>query len=312
MSKQIMRVEYGKQLVEIGRRYDNLVVLEADLKDSTQSVQFEQEFPERFFNFGIAEQNMVGAAAGFALCGKIPVVHSFATFISLRACEQVRTTIAYPNLNVKFVVSHAGISCGSAGTTHHAIEDIAILRSIPNMRVFVPCDGTEIKEVLREAVLIDGPVYIRMPAGEAENIDRMGINFKDGKATLLRKGNDASIITTGIMAFEGIEAANILAEKYGIQTRVLQMTSIKPIDVESIEKAASETGHIVTAEEHTVVGGLGSAVAEIVARKGNAKLQIVGIEDRFCGIGSACYLMDQEGLTYKSIVEKVVECVRKN
>jgi transketolase len=306
MSKKSMRIEYGKHLVEVGKTNQNIVVLDADLKDSTQSVEFGKVYPDRFFDFGVAEQNMVGAAAGFALSEKIPIVHSFATFISLRACEQVRTTIAYPNLNVKFVVSHGGISCGSAGTTHHSIEDIAILRSIPNMAVFVPCDSNEMKQAFNEALKINGPVYIRMTAGEIEDVYKPGDSFRTGKATVLRKGNDATIITTGTLAQEGLKASAILKEKHGISARVLQITSIKPIDVEEIKRSAEETRYLVTAEEHNIIGGLGSAVSEIIAELGNAKLKRVGIEDRFSGIGSACHLMAEEGLTSMNIVEKVI------
>ena len=305
MENRSMRIEYGKHLAEIGNTEKNIVVLDADLKDSTQSVQFEKAHPDRFFNFGIAEQNMVGAAAGMALSGKIPIVHSFATFISMRACEQVRTSVAYPNLNVKFVVSHAGISCGSAGTTHHAIEDIGIMRSIPNMAVFVPCDSNEMKQVFNEAVKIDGPVYIRLTANEVKKIYGPEDCFHAGKATILRKGDDATIITTGVLAREGLEAAAILSEKQGIDARVLQIASIKPIDAEEIERAARETHFLVTVEEHNIIGGLGSAISEIVAELGIGKVKRIGIKDRFCGIGSACHLMKREGLTSVNIANAV-------
>lgn len=310
MQKKSMRIEYGKHLVEAGKADKNIVVLDADLKDSTQSIQFEKEYPDRFFDFGIAEQNMVGAAAGFAISGKIPIVHSFATFISLRACEQVRTTIAYPNLNVKFVVSHAGVSCGSAGTTHHSIEDIAILRSIPNMKVFVPCDSSEMKQAFNEALKINGPVYLRMTAGDVDEVCRSTDIFRIGKATLFREGSDATIITTGILTQEGLKAAEMMKKRRGIDVRVLQMTSLKPIDVDAIKSAAEETQYIVTVEEHNVIGGLGSAVSEIVAELGIAKVKRIGIEDSFCGIGSARFLMDEEGLTSTNIVEKIVNLIK--
>lgn len=307
MQKKSMRIEYGKHLVEAGKTDKNIVVLDADLKDSTQSIQFEKAYPDRFFDFGIAEQNMVGAAAGLAISGKIPIVHSFATFISLRACEQVRTTIAYPNLNVKFVVSHAGISCGSAGTTHHSIEDIAILRSIPNMTVFVPCDSSDMKQAFNEALKINGPVYLRMTAGDVDEVCESRDFLRTGKATLFREGNDATIITTGILAQEGLKAAAIMKKVHGIDVRVLQMTSLKPIDVNTIRRAAKETKYIVTVEEHNVIGGLGSAVSEIVAEMGIAKVKRIGIEDNFCGTGSAGFLMDEAGLTSTNIVEKIID-----
>lgn len=310
MPKKSMRVEYGKYLVEVGKKNKDLVVLDADLKDSTQSVQFEEAFPDRFIDVGVAEQNMVGIAAGLSLSGKIPVVHSFATFISMRACEQVRTSIAYPNLNVKFVVSHGGISCGSAGTTHHSTEDIAIMRSIPNLTVIVPCDGTEVKLALKTALEISGPVYIRMTANDIEDILSPTNDFHIGRAAILKDGDDATIITTGTMAEQGLEAATLLKKEHNINCRLLHMASIKPIDNEVVKKAANETGIIVTVEEHNILGGLGSAVSEIVAELGKGKVKRLGINDRFCGIGDECCLMEEEGLTARNIVANVLSLIR--
>ena len=306
MTKKSLRIEYGKSLVELGRRFPSLVALEADLKDSTQSVQFQKAFPKRYIQVGVAEQNMVGIAAGLALAGKIPVAHSFACFISMRACEQVRTSVAFPILNVKFLAAHAGISAGSAGTTHHAIEDIAIMRAIPNMTVLVPGDVKEMRQVLEAAIRYQGPVYIRMPAIEAEDIYGNNDNFSIGKATKLRSGNDVTIITTGIMMAEGVKASDILRRDFGIKARVLQMASIKPIDRKTVIKAARETGCIVTIEEHTILGGLGSAVCEIVAEFGGARVKALGINDHFCGVGSASYLIRQEGLTAERITKEIV------
>jgi transketolase len=302
MALQSMRVEYGKHLVELGSRNQDIVVLEADLKESTQSVQFQKAFPDRYFDMGIAEQNMVGVAAGLALSGKTPIVHSFACFISMRACEQVRTSVAYPDLNVKFAVTHAGISTGTAGTTHHAIEDISIMRAIPNMTVLVPGDVSEMKQVVDAALSIDGPVYIRLGAGDAADVYSDIARFEIGKATLLREGYNATIITTGTMLHCGITAADELLEKHGIKVRVLQMASIKPLDHEAVLKAARETGKIVTVEEHTIFGGLGGAVAEVVAEIGNAKVKRIGINDHFCGVGSSDCLMREEGLTVENII----------
>ena len=304
-----MRHEYGKYLVEAGKRNRDIIVFDADLKDSTQSIQFEKAFPDRFIDVGIAEQNMVGMAAGFALSGKLPIIHSFATFISLRACEQVRTTIAYPNLNVKFVVSHAGISCGSAGTTHHSTEDIGIMRSIPNITIIVPCDSNEVKQSLDAALQINGPVYIRLSASDVEDIYGPNDIFVLGKAITLRNGNDATIITTGTMAEQGLEAVNLLREKYGINSRLLHMASIKPIDYGAVKKAAIETHFIVTVEEHNILGGLGSSVSEIIAELGVGKVKRIGINDRFCGVGSTRHLMESEGLTAKNIVENVFSLI---
>lgn len=305
-----MRIECGKYLAELGTQNKNIIALEGDLKDSTQSVQFGDAHPDRYFEVGVAEQNMVGIAAGLALAGKIPFVHSFACFISMRSCEQVRTTVAYPKLNVKFIVSHGGISTGTAGTTHHAIEDIAILRSIPNMTLLVPGDVTEMRQIVKASLQHYGPVYIRLCAGDVEDVYTNNEQFHIGKATKLRDGDDATIITTGIMMYEGVCASDILKQKYGINARVLQMASIKPIDLDTIKKAATETGKIVTVEEHNIIGGLGGAVCEIVAELGNASVKRMGINDRFSDVGTSSHLMKIEGLTVDEIINNVRSLVK--
>ncbi|MBI5055282.1 MAG: transketolase family protein [Nitrospirae bacterium] len=310
MAKQSMRIEYGKYLAGLGAKNKDIIVLEADLKESTQSMQFQNVYPERYIEVGIAEQNMVGIAAGLSLSGKIPIAHSFATFISMRACEQVRTTIAYTKMNVKFLVTHGGISTGTAGTTHHAIEDIAIMRAIPNMTVLVPGDVREMKQAVDAALAHKGPVYIRLGAGDAEDVYGEKDRFAIGRATLLRKGNDASIITTGTMAYEGVTASDILKSKYGLNVRVLQMASVKPLDVKAVLKAAIETGNIVTVEEHNILGGLGGAVCEVVAETAKAKVKRIGIQDCFSDIGSAACLMKEEGLTVENVVKSVRDLVR--
>ena len=311
MAKKSMRHEYAKYLVELGAKHPQIIALEGDLKESTQSIQFQEAYPDRFIDCGIAEQNMVGVAAGLALGGKIPFVHSFACFISMRAIEQVRTSVAYPRLNVKFVVSHGGISPGTAGTTHHAIEDIAIMRAIPNMTVLVPGDAKEVRQCIDAAMTIDGPVYVRLGASDTEDVYGDNDNFALGKATTLREGNDATIITTGMMVHEVVAAADILRKDHGINARVLQMASIKPIDRDAILYAARETGRIVTVEEHTVLGGLGGAVAEVVSEIGCAKVIRIGINDHFCGIGSATCLMQEEGLSVENIVKTVRDVVKE-
>lgn len=309
MAKTSMRHAYAQHLVQLGAHHANIIALEGDLKESTQSIQFQQAYPDRYVDCGIAEQNMVGVAAGLALSGKIPFVHSFACFISMRAIEQVRTSVAYPKLNVKFVVSHGGISPGTAGTTHHAIEDIAIMRAIPNMTVLVPGDAKELRQCIDAALAIDGPVYVRLGASDAEDVYGDNDNFALGKATTLREGNDATIITTGMLVHEGIAAADILRKEHGINARVLQMASIKPIDRNAIILAAQETGRIVTVEEHTIFGGLGGAVAEVAAETGGSKVSRIGINDHFCGVGSAACLMKEEGLTVENIVSRIRDLI---
>ncbi|MFC1629042.1 transketolase family protein [Gemmatimonadota bacterium] len=306
MAKRSLRVEYGTYLAEAGGKYPNIIVLDADLKESTQSIQFQDLYPDRYFDIGVAEQNMVGIAAGLSLCGKIPIAHSFACFMSMRACEQVRTTVAYTNRNVKLVASHGGISAGSAGTTHHATEDIAIMRSIANMTVIIPGDVAEMKQAVDAALLHEGPVYIRLGANDAEDVYGDGDRFSIGKATELRNGDDAAIITTGYMMHEGVTAAEILNTEYGLKVRVLQMASVKPLDREAVIRAASETGNIVTVEEHNILGGLGGAVCEVAAETGVAQVKRIGVQDRFVGIGTAEYLMEEEGIS----VERIIAAVR--
>jgi len=280
------------------------------LKESTQSIQFQDAYPARYIDCGIAEQNMVGVAAGLALSGKIPFVHSFACFISMRAIEQVRTSVAYPKLNVKFVVSHGGISPGTAGTTHHAIEDIAIMRAIPNMTILVPGDAKEVRQCIDAALAINGPVYVRLGASDAEDVYGEQNNFMLGKATTLRNGNDVTIITTGMLVHEAIAAADILQNEHGINARVLQMASIKPIDRNAIIRAAQETGRIVTVEEHTILGGLGGAVAEVAAEIGCAKVLRIGINDHFCGVGNYSHLLQCEGLVPSNIANMALGLIK--
>lgn len=310
MPKQSMCVEYGRHLVRMAKRYSSLIALEADLKESTQSVQFQQAYPKRFIEVGVAEQNMIGIAAGLALAGKIPVTHSFASFTSMRACEQIRTSVAYPKLNVKFVATHGGLSAGSAGTTHHAIEDIAIMRSIPNMAVLVPGDIKETRQVLEAALVWRGPVYIRLCACDVEDVYGASDNFAISKATTLREGGDLTIVTTGAMMHSGVKASEKLRE-VGIKARVLQMASVKPIDREAIIKAANDTGCIITIEEHNIIGGLGGAVCEITAELCSAKIKRIGINDHFCGVGSYSYLMKQEGLCVENIIETILNFIKK-
>ncbi len=303
--KENIRIGYGNYITKAGSRNEDIVLLEGDLADSTCSDIFQSKYPNRHFQMGIAEQNMVGVAAGLSLEGKIPFVNTFAAFIAMRACEQVRTSVAYPNLNVKFVVSHAGVSAGSAGPTHHTLEDIAIMRAIPNMTVLVPSDVKEVEQVIEEAILHEGPVYIRNSATDILPTN-LNHNFKIGKASKVQEGSDLTIITTGIMLQEGIEASRILSSKHYINASVLHMASIKPIDREAILEATENTDLIVTVEEHNIFGGLGGAVAEVVSEEAKAKVLRVGIKDKFSGIGTPDYLLDDEGLRANDIVELVL------
>jgi len=304
--KENIRIGYGKYIAKLGGANQEIILLEGDLADSTCSDIFQNEHPDRHFQMGIAEQNMVGVAAGLAQEGKIPFVNTFAVFIAMRACEQVRTSVAYPNLNVKFVVSHSGLSAGSAGPTHHTLEDIAIMRSIPNMTVLVPGDVMEVEQIIDASIKHKGPVYIRNSATDVEPIADKP-DFEIGKATKIRDGNDVTIITTGIMMQKGLEASIKLEENYGIGARLLQMASIKPIDERAIIDAAIETKFIVTVEEHNILGGLGGAVAEVVSMNGQSKVLRIGINDHFSGIGTPEYLLAAEGLTSEEIIKTILQ-----
>ncbi len=311
MTVRSLRKEYGMYITECAKKDTRIFALEGDLCESTQSVIFKKNVPDRHFEMGIAEQNMVGVAAGLSTCGKIPIVHSFACFISMRTCEQIRTTVCYPKLNVKFLVSHGGISVGSAGTTHHAIEDLAIMRAIPNMTVLVPGDVNEMKRVVDAALVHNGPVYIRLAKEDVEDVFGKDYKFSIGKAAMPVKGNDGTIVTTGTMLSLGIKASEILRDKYNLSVRVIHCASLKPFDKEIIVKAACETGNIVTVEEHSIIGGLGGAVSEIVAEIGKGKVRRIGINDHFCGIGTAVFLMNKEGLTIEHIINTILELLKR-
>jgi transketolase len=310
MTSHSLLGEYGKYLAEKGQEHPDLVVLEADLKEATQSYHFEKRFPDRYLQVGIAEQNMVGIAAGLSLGGKIPFVHSFATFISMRACEQVRTSVAYPGLNVKLIGSFSGLSAGSAGPTHHAVEDIAIMRAIPNMTVLVPGDVREMKQVVDAALNLNGPVYVRLGAVDVDDGYNSGQRFKIGTATELRSGHDAAIVSTGSLVREALWAADILKNKNGINVRVLQMASIKPFDVDAIVSAADETGYLLTLEEHSIIGGLGSCVCEAVAENCSARVRRIGIRDAFCGVGTRSHLLASQGLTVDNIAAELLNLMK--
>lgn len=303
------REAYGETLKELGAQIPEIVVLDADLSASTKTAVFAKAFPDRFFDTGIAEGNMMSVAAGLAASGKIPFASTFAVFGAGRAYEQIRNSICYPNLNVKVAVTHAGLTVGEDGATHQMLEDIALMRALPNMTVVVPADAAETAQVIRWAASYQGPVYIRMGRAKVEDVISPDAEFVPGKSTTLAEGSDVTLMACGIMTQQALQAAKMLAEK-GISARVINMSSIKPIDEAAIVKAAKETGAIVTCEEHTVMGGLGSAVAEVVVRHCPVPMAMVGTEDVFGQSGKASEVLKVYGLTPEHIAleaKKLVE-----
>lgn len=303
------REAYGETLKELGAQIPEIVVLDADLSASTKTAVFAKAFPDRFFDIGIAEGNMMSVAAGLAASGKIPFASTFAVFGAGRAYEQIRNSICYPNLNVKVAVTHAGLTVGEDGATHQMLEDIALMRALPNMTVVVPADVAETAQVIRWAASYQGPVYIRMGRAKVEDVISPDAEFVPGKSTTLADGSDVTIMACGIMTQQALQAAKMLAEE-GISARVINMSSIKPIDEAAIVKAAKETGAIVTCEEHTVMGGLGSAVAEVVVRHCPVPMAMVGTEDVFGQSGKASEVLKVYGLTPEHIAleaKKLVE-----
>ncbi len=303
------REAYGKALVELADKYD-YVVLDADLAEATKTVGFKKAHPERFFDCGIAEGNMVSVAAGLAAAGKMAFVSSFAMFVAGRAFEQVRNSVGYPHLNVKIGATHAGITVGEDGATHQCIEDITLMRSIPGMTVVNPCDAVEAFAAVEAAMKTYGPFYLRFGRYASPVLnDAENYKFELGKGVLLRDGKDATIVATGYMVHLALEAAEALA-KEGIDARVINIHTIKPLDTAIILKAARETGAIVTAEEHTVLGGLGSAVAETVCEGCPVPVLRVGVEDRFGKSGKVPPLLLEYGLTSDNIADKVRMAVK--
>ncbi len=303
------RQAYGETLAKLGDKYENIVVLDADLAEATKTGVFKKKFPNRFFDMGIAEADMIGTAAGLATCGKIPFASSFAMFAVGRAFEQVRNSVAYPNLNVKIAATHAGVTVGEDGATHQAIEDIALMRAVPNMNIICPCDQYETAWAIEEAIKINGPVYIRLGRSDVPDIHNENTKFEFGKGIELKEGNDVTIIATGIMVSKALEASEELKNK-GISARVIDIHTIKPLDKEIIIKAAQETRGIVVAEEHNIIGGLGGAVAEVIAEKCPTKVIRVGVEDIFGQSGKATELLEEYGLTSKKIIEKSQEILK--
>ncbi|CUH97778.1 putative transketolase C-terminal section [Propionispora sp. 2/2-37] len=298
-----MRNVYGQVLAEL-KEDPRIVVLDADLGKATKVIEFKKACPERFFDMGIAEQDMIGTAAGFAACGKIPFASTFAIFATGRAFEQIRNSVAYPKLNVKIAATHAGVTVGYDGGSHQSVEDIALMRSVPNMVVLSPADAVETRQAIYAAIEHVGPVYLRISRIAVPDIHDETYQFTIGKGEMLREGNDVSIIATGIMVSKALAAAEQLA-KEGIHAAVVNIPTIKPIDKELIIKTASITGKVVTAEEHSVIGGLGSAVCEVLSQAQPTKIKLIGIQDRFGCSGSPDELLQEYKLTTDDIIAAV-------
>ena len=304
MKKIATREGYGKALAKLGAEYENMVVLDADLSGSTRSYEFCKHYPERFFNMGIAEQNLMGVAAGLAATGKIVFASTFAIFATGRAFEQIRNSIAYPRLNVKIAASHAGLTVGADGASHQALVDMSIMRSLPNMTVIAPADVVEAEKAVSAVAEYEGPVYLRLGRAAVPVIYDENHKFQIGKASQLREGHEATIIACGIMVPESLQAAAELAEE-GIIVRVINMATLKPLDQEMVLRAAKETGAIVTAEEHSIIGGLGSAVAEVLVENYPVPMERVGVKDVFGESGEPEQLLKKYGLTVQEIKEAV-------
>ncbi|ABO51576.1 transketolase subunit B [Desulforamulus reducens MI-1] len=312
MTKKIAtRDAYGQELVRLGAENKDVVVLDADLSKSTKTHDFMKNFPERFFNMGIAEANMMATAAGLAATGKIPFASTFAMFATGRAFEQIRNSICYPKLNVKIAATHAGVTVGEDGGSHQSIEDIAIMRALPGMTVFVPADAVETAAAIRAAAEIQGPVYIRLGRSGVPVIHGEDFKFTPGEAVTLREGSDVALIATGIMVSAALEAAEKLAEE-GIQAMVLDVHTIKPLDIFAVVEAARQCGAVVTAEEHSIIGGLGSAVAETLSEHFPVPLQRVGVRDTFGESGKPAELLEYFGLTAANIIEAAKKVMAKN
>jgi transketolase len=308
-----MRIAYGNALVELGKRYPDVVVLSADVSNSDHSFMFAEKFPERFVNVGIAEQSLVDVAAGFAYCGKIPFANTFAFLFATRALEMIRTHCCYGRANVKLMAAYAGLSDSFDGPTHHSITDIAIMRALPGMAVVVPGDPTAVEKLLPQVAEWQGPVYLRLNRNEVPVLFDKSYEPRIGEAVELRAGRDVTIVCTGLMVSRSLEAARELSEK-GTDARVLEVHTVKPIDRDRVVQAALETKAVVTAEEHSVIGGLGAAVAEILSESCPVPLQRVGVHDTFAETGPYDALLDRYGMAVADIVaaaQRAVEAKEK-
>lgn len=303
---------YGKTLVELGEKDKRVVALTADLAKSTKIGDFMGKFPDRFFNVGIAEQNLFGIAAGMAKAGLIPFASTFSVFASLRATDQVHTDICYQNANVKIIGTHGGTSFGQAGSTHHAIEDLAVVRSLVNMKVIVPADGYETANAVRAAYAMQGPVYIRINRGFDQTVyTSEDYGFEFGKGIQMTDGNDITIIANGSCVFQAVQASRILEHDYNVHARVINMHTLKPLDRDIILKAVNETRRIITVEDHTVIGGLGSAVAEVVVEEGKAcAFKKLGLQDTFSAIGFHEDLLSINKIDSVAIVDEAIRMMK--
>ncbi|MBU0759838.1 MAG: transketolase family protein [Candidatus Omnitrophica bacterium] len=313
MEKKPTRDGFGEGVVELGAKRQDIVVLSADLTDSTRAGWFKKKFPERFFSMGVSEQDMISTAAGFALAGKRPFACTFGVFAAGRAWDQIRVSVAYMNLNVVIIGTHGGISVGPDGPTHQAIEEITLMRALPNMTVLVPCDAIEAKKATIASASHNGPVYIRLGRSGAPVITKPDDSFTMGRANVLKQGKDVAIIACGCEVYEALLAHDIL-KKEGIESRIVNLHTIKPIDEELIIKAARDTGAIVTAEEHTVMGGMGSAVSEVLSREYPVPVEFIGVKDRFGESGDPAELFKIFELTADDIVKaakRVIERKKK-
>ncbi len=304
MGKTATRDAYGKALAEFGKD-ERIVVLDADLSKSTKTATFKDAYPERHLNMGIAEGNMMSVAAGLAASGKVVFASSFAMFAAGRACEQIRNSICYPQLNVKVAATHAGLTVGEDGASHQCIEDVAIMRALPKMTVVCPCDAAETRMAIKAAIDYDGPMYIRLGRLAVEDVyDADTFKFELGKGITVKDGTDVTIVASGLMVQESLKAVEILAES-GISARLIDMHTIKPIDTDILVKAAKETGLIVTVEEHNITGGLGGAVCEALAANYPCKVKMIGVEEKYGTSGTPAELLEMYGLNGNAIAQKV-------
>lgn len=308
--KRATRDAYGTTLAKIIQENKNIVVLDADLSKSTKSAEAKKVAPDRHFNIGIAEANMMGISAGLATCGNTVFASTFAMFATGRAYDQIRNSICYPNLNVKVCATHSGLTVGEDGASHQTVEDLALMRVIPNMHVFCPCDGVETEHVIRAVAELDGPCYVRLGRPSVEDIFDETYQFEIGKGVTLKEGNDVTLVCTGFETGQALQAAEEL-EKDNIHARVIHIHTIKPIDQEVLVKAAKETGLIITCEEHSIYGGLGSAVSEVVSEQYPCKVVKVGIQDTFGESGKPMELIEKYGLSAQHIVTVVKEQLSK-